>query len=251
MKIKIFLADDQYLMLESIKAILKHEPEIDIVGTAQDGHSTISQVIKLQPDLVLIDIEMPKINGIVATKYICKHMPDTRVIVLTSHKKQTYITQALKAGASGYLLKDSLIEDLKQAIHSLGGGYACVETQLLTKTINRRKKLNLVRHKKKRVYLPKYHKSIYQPAFRGQQLKIKQNYYNILVRNSVHSGVNKANLTPIFDLPSTSDILRLYQTKSQNNRLYIQPKFNRQSYLKRIIWMLIAIASFVLSVILF
>ncbi|MEN9519942.1 MAG: hypothetical protein RLZZ381_2530, partial [Cyanobacteriota bacterium] len=77
MKIKIFLADDQYLMLEGIKAILKHEPEIEIVGTARDGHSAVNQVIKLQPDLVLIDIEMPKMNGIVATKYICKHVPDT------------------------------------------------------------------------------------------------------------------------------------------------------------------------------
>jgi DNA-binding NarL/FixJ family response regulator len=237
-------------MLEGIKAILKHEPEIEIVGTAQDGHSAIAQVIKLQPDLVLIDIEMPKINGIVATKYICKHMPDTRVIVLTSHKKQSYITQALQAGASGYLLKDSLIEDLKQAIHSFGVGYSCVETQLLTKTVKRRKTVNVVQHQKKRVYLQKYHKSIYQPAFKNQRLKIKQNYNNTLVRNSVN-GINKASLAPIFDLPTTSEILRLYQTKSQNNRLYSQPKFNRQSYLKRIILMLIAIASFVLSVIIF
>jgi DNA-binding NarL/FixJ family response regulator len=250
MKIKIFLADDQYLMLESIKAILKHEPEIEIVGTAQDGHSAIAQVIKLQPDLVLIDIEMPKINGIVATKYICKHMPDTRVIVLTSHKKQSYITQALQAGASGYLLKDSLIEDLKQAIHSLGVGYACVETQLLTKTINRRKTVNLVRHQKKRVYLQKYHKSIYQPAFQSQHFKIKQNHNNILVRNSVN-GISRASLAPIFDLPTTPKILRLSPTKSPNNRFYSQPKINRQSYLKRIMLMLMAIASFILSVIIF
>ncbi|MEM6611573.1 MAG: response regulator transcription factor [Cyanobacteria bacterium P01_C01_bin.72] len=130
--IKILLADDQCLMLEGIKAILKHEPEIEIVGTAQDGQSAIAQVIKLRPDLVLIDIEMPRMNGIVATKYICENMPDTRVIVLTSHKKQSYLTQALQAGASGYLLKDTLVEDLKQAIHSLGRGYSYIEAKLLT-----------------------------------------------------------------------------------------------------------------------
>ncbi|NJK55831.1 MAG: response regulator transcription factor [Pleurocapsa sp. SU_5_0] len=166
MKIKLFLADDQYLMLEGIKAILKHEPEIEIVGTAQDGHSAINQVIKLQPDLVLIDIEMPKMNGIVATKYICQYMPDTRVIVLTSHKQPSYITQALQAGASGYLLKDSLVEDLKRTIRSLGKGYDYVEAKLSTKTVKRRPIISMIKYQKKSVYLQNITK-----AFINQPLK--------------------------------------------------------------------------------
>jgi DNA-binding NarL/FixJ family response regulator len=250
MKIKIFLADDQYLMLEGIKAILKHEPEIEIVGTAQDGHSAVTQVIKLQPDLVLIDIEMPKMNGIVATKYICKHVPDTRVIVLSSHKEQSYITEALKAGASGYLLKDSLIEDLKQAIHSSGTNYVYAEGKLLTQTVARRQTVNIVKYPKKSLYLQRYRKSIYKPALKRQRLQIKQNFSNILVRNSVN-GISKASLAPIFDSPTAQEILLLYRTKSQNRRFYHQPKFNRQRYLQRIILMLIAIASFVLSIIAF
>jgi DNA-binding NarL/FixJ family response regulator len=249
MKIKIFLADDQYLMLEGIKAILKHEPEIEIVGTARDGHSAVNQVIKLQPDLVLIDIEMPKMNGIVATKYICKHVPDTKVIVLTSHKQQSYITQAIQAGASGYLSKDSLIQDLKQAIHSVGKDYAHTEGKLLTR-IERRQRVNIVKYPKKSLYLQRYRKNIYQPALKKQPLQVKQKSSKILVRNSVN-GINKASLAPIFDSPTSQEILMLYRTKSQNYRLYRQPKFDRQRYLQRIMLMLIAIASFVISIIAF
>lgn len=248
MKIKIFLADDQYLMLEGIKAILKHEPEIEIVGTAQDGHSAVTQVIKLQPDLVLIDIEMPKMNGIVATKYICKHVPDTKVIVLTSHKKQSYITAAIQAGASGYLSKDSLIQDLKQAIHSLGTD-AGTEGNLLTQ-IERRKTVNIVNYPKRSLYLQRYRKSIYQPALKKQRLEIKQNSSKILVRNSAN-GISKASLAPIFDSPTSQEILLLDRTKFHNHQFDHQPKFNRQRYLQRIILMLIAIASFVVSVIVF
>lgn len=253
MKIKLFLADDQYLMLQGIKAILKHEPEIEIVGTAQDGQSAIDRVIELQPDLVLIDIEMPKMNGIVATKYICQYLPDTRVIVLTSHKQPSYITQALQAGASGYLLKDSLVEDLKRTIRSLGKGYDYVEAKLPTKTVKRRSTVSMIKYQKKSVYLQKYRKSIYQPALKSQRPKLKKtssNTSNILVRNSVNPVINKASLAPIF-VPATQDISLFYQSKFQNKRFYSQPQFNRQAYLKSIILMFIAIASFVLSIIIF
>ena len=108
--IKLLLADDQFLILEGIKAILEHEPEIQVVGTARDGKTAIAQAKKLRPDILLIDIEMPKMNGITATKYIRKYLPDTKVIVLTSHSSQDYLADALLAGASGYLLKDSLNE---------------------------------------------------------------------------------------------------------------------------------------------
>lgn len=170
--IKILLADDQFLMLEGIKAILEHESEIEVVGTAQDGQAAIAQVKKLQPDILLIDIEMPKMNGIVATKYICKYLPNTRVIVLTSHKSQDYIAQALLAGASGYLLKDSLIKDLKQAIYSLGSGHACAEAKILTKEVNKNRTTNVVKYQQKIIYLKKYRKSIYQPVLTAKKAQL-------------------------------------------------------------------------------
>jgi DNA-binding NarL/FixJ family response regulator len=124
MKIEILLVDDQFLILEGIKAILEPEPAIKVVGTAYDGKTAIALVKKLRPNILLIDIEMPNMNGISATKYICKYFPNTKVIVLTSHKNQDYIAEALLAGASGYLWKGNLIEDLKQEIYAFGKGYS-------------------------------------------------------------------------------------------------------------------------------
>jgi DNA-binding NarL/FixJ family response regulator len=251
MKIKIFLADDQYLMLEGIKAILKHEPEIEIVGMAQDGHTAIAQVIKLQPDLVLIDIEMPKMNGIVATKYICEHMPDTKVIVLTSHKKPSYVSEALQAGASGYLSKDTLIQDLKQAIHALGQGDCQIETKLVTPTVDRLKTTNLVRYKRKIAYIKKYRRSIYKPTRNSQRPKIRQNASRIVSSNSAHFNISRDSLNPFCNSPTAQEILMLYLEKSQTQRLLDSQKNSRHQRLKRIAWMLIAIASFILSIILF
>jgi DNA-binding NarL/FixJ family response regulator len=251
MKIKIFLADDQCLMLEGIKAILKHEPEIEIVGTAQDGHTAIAQVIKLQPDLVLIDIEMPKMNGIVATKYIREHMPDTKVIVLTSHKQPSYVSEALQAGASGYLSKDTLIQDLKQTIHTLGQGDCLIETKLVSPIVDRIKTMSIVSYNRKIAYLRKYRRSIYKPTRNSQRSKIRQNASPIVNSHSAHFDITRDSLNPFSNSPTAQEILMLYLEKSQNQRFHDSQKIIRHQQLKKIAWMLLAIASFVFSIILF
>jgi len=244
MIIKILLADDQCLMLEGIKAILKPEPEIEVVGTATDGRSAIAQVKRLQPDIALIDIEMPKMNGIAATKYICKYLPHTRVIVLTSHKSHKYITQALQAGASGYLLKDSLLKDLKQAIYSLGRGYSYIEARLLTQAINKVQTANIIKYQEKITYLKKYRKSVYKPPL-NQRVK-QPLLLKTLNRNpkSTSFGMTKANLSPIFDYPTINELL----TTPHQPRVHNLRKLNRKRYLNRIAWLLLAIAGFILSV---
>ena len=133
----------------------------------------------------------------------------------------------------------------------MGTDYARAEGKLLTQTIERKQTVNIVTPKKS-LYLQRYRKSIYQPALKKQRLQIKQNSSKILVRN-LANGISKASLAPIFDFdsPTTQEIMLLDRTKSQNCRLYRQLKFNRQRYLQRIILMLIAIASFVVSVIVF
>ena len=244
--IKILLADDQYLMLEGMKAILKQEPEIEVVGTAQDGRSAIAQVQKLQPDVVLIDIEMPRMNGIAATKYICKHSPNIRVIILTGHKNHKYVAEALQAGASGYVSKDSLLQDLKQAIYSWERSYSYVDTNLLTQAVKKIQKINptnIDRYKTKIAYLKKYQKSIYNPTLKQRQKS------NLFLQNSTSSGVTKANLAPIFgDRIGSKSNMHLRRRSSNIQNLN---EFNRRRYLRRIVWLLMAIASFVLSVIIF
>ncbi len=249
MTIKILLADDQCLMLEGIKAILKHEPEIEVVGTAQDGRSAIAQVKKLQPDVVLIDIEMPKMNGITATEYICKYMPDTRVIVLTSHKNHSYIKQALQAGASGYLLKDSLIEDLKQTIHSLSRDYSHIEAQLLTQAVNKIQTVKVIQYKKKIAYFKKYRQSVYIPNH-NKPTKHSLSFKSSNI-NHFDTGISKASLAPIFYTSTDKNVFTPDWSTQPNSEIHSSPKLHLRKHLKRIVWLLIAIASLILSVILF
>jgi len=131
--IRILLVDDQNLVQQGIKSLLAQDPELEIVGTLKDGRSAVTMIAELCPDIVLLDIEMPGMDGITATKYITRLAPDTKVIILSSHEDKKYLTQALMAGARAYLLKDSLIADLKQSIIAVNNGYSQIESRLLAK----------------------------------------------------------------------------------------------------------------------
>ena len=246
MTIEILLADDQCLMLEGIKAILKHEPEIKVIGTALDGLSAIAQVKNLQPDIVLMDIEMPKMDGIAATKYICDYLPDTRVIVLTSHDDRDYITKALEAGASGYLLKESLLEDLKRAIYSLGRGYSYIEAKLLIQAINKIQKTNVVKYQERITYLRKYRKSIYNPIVDTST----SSSFSASSARKFSSKIGKTSLAPIFQ-PTRVDVAKLSANSASNDLKPRLKKLQRRGVVRKILWLLIAISSLILSIVLF
>ena len=248
MTIEILLADDQFLILEGIKAILEPEPEIEVVGTAQDGKTAIAQVKKLRPDILLIDIEMPKMNGILATKYICKYLPNTKVIVLTSHKSQDYIAEALLAGASGYLLKGNLIKDLKQEIYSFGRGYSDIKAKLLTQTAKKNSTTNVIKYQEKIIYFKKYRKNIYKPAVNQKKQQLSRKISNIQPANP---GITKASLAPTFKPLTTKEIRATNLKISGLPSIYSSSRFNRRKYLRRIIWLLLAIFSIVLSIVIF
>src|SRR5690242_8874685 len=121
-KIRILLADDHTILRAGLKMMLNAQPDMEIVGEAQDGRQSIAEAQKLQPDVVLMDITMPDINGIEATKQIKKLLPDTRVLVLTMHEHDEYVFQALRAGASGYMLKEAAATDLITALRVIQSG---------------------------------------------------------------------------------------------------------------------------------
>ncbi|MBW4533860.1 MAG: response regulator transcription factor [Pleurocapsa minor HA4230-MV1] len=250
MTIRILLADDQFLILEGIKAILEPEPEIEIVGTAQDGQSAIALVRKLRPDILLLDIEMPKMNGILATKYICKYLPNTKIIVLTSHKSQDYIAETLLAGASGYLLKDNLIKDLKQEIYSFGRGYSSIKAKLLTRTAKKNSIANVLQYREKIIYLKKYRKNIYKPAVNQKQRCLYSK--GAVLRSRQSSNIQLANLD--ISKASLAPRSKLFTTKrirATNPKTFSLARFNRRKYLSKIIWLLLAIFSIVLSIVIF
>lgn len=134
--IRILLVDDQNLVQQGIKSLLAQDPDLEIVATLKDGRSAVSKVAELSPDIVLLDVEMPGMDGITATKYITHLAPQTKVIILSSHEDKKYLTQALMAGARAYLLKDSLLKDLKQSIIAVNNGYTQIESRLLSKILD-------------------------------------------------------------------------------------------------------------------
>ncbi len=122
MKIRILLADDHTILRAGLRMMLNAQPDFEVVGEAQDGRQAIQEAQKLQPDVILMDITMPDMNGIEATRQIKKLLPETKVLVLTMHEHDEYVFQALRAGASGYMLKEAADTDLISALRVIQNG---------------------------------------------------------------------------------------------------------------------------------
>lgn len=119
MKIKVLLCDDQAILADGVKSVLSSCPDLEVVGIASDGLKAIEFVESARPDVVLMDIRMPNMNGVIATQEIKRRRPETKVLILTTFDDSDYILNAINYGASGYLLKDTssaaLIDAIKNA----------------------------------------------------------------------------------------------------------------------------------------
>lgn len=122
MKIRILLADDHTILRAGLKMMLNAQPDMEVVGEAQDGRQAVQEAQRIQPDVILMDITMPELNGIEATKQIKRIMSDVRILVLTMHEHDEYVFQALRAGAAGYMLKEAADTELITAIHVIKSG---------------------------------------------------------------------------------------------------------------------------------
>jgi len=133
--IRILLVDDQNLICEGLKAMLSLEDDLEIIGIADNGEKAVKIVSTLQPDVVLMDMRMPVMDGKEATAIITKNYPNTKVIVLTTFDDDEYISDAISAGAKGYLLKDMPLEELVQAIKFVYRGYTQLGPGMLEKLL--------------------------------------------------------------------------------------------------------------------
>jgi len=120
--IRVLVVDDQQLIRESIASLLDIQPGISVVGTAGDGREAVDQVLTLGPDVVLMDVRMPKMDGIEALAILGHRAPDCHVVMLTTFDDEEYVVQALRAGASGYLLKDRPARELAAAVRLAHAG---------------------------------------------------------------------------------------------------------------------------------
>jgi NarL family two-component system response regulator LiaR len=133
--IRLLICDDQAIVCEGLRAILEPARHIEVVGVANNGVDAIELTRTTQPDMVLMDLKMPRMNGIQATKVICEQFPDVRVLVLTTYDEDEWVIDAIRAGAAGYVLKDTPQEDLIKAIMETMKGWSPIDPQVAGKIL--------------------------------------------------------------------------------------------------------------------
>jgi DNA-binding NarL/FixJ family response regulator len=176
--IHLLLVDDQDLIRRGLNALLTTDPELEVVGEAGNGQEAVTLVAKLKPDVVLMDVRMPVTDGVAGTREICQRFPTTKVLMLTTFDDQEYVAQALQAGASGYLLKNTPFEELTQAIHLVHKGYTQIGPGLVTKTLVQPTAIRLPKDIKAWVALSEREKDIVR--------LVAQGYNNREIAQSLH-----------------------------------------------------------------
>jgi DNA-binding NarL/FixJ family response regulator len=120
--LRVFLADDHRIVLDGLRSLLENQAGLEVVGTAASGRETVSQVQQLKPDMLIIDVTLPDLNGIDATRQITQAMPEIKVIALSVHDNLRYVSEMMKAGASGYLLKQCAYEEVALCLRIVQSG---------------------------------------------------------------------------------------------------------------------------------
>jgi two-component system response regulator NreC len=115
--ISLLLADDHTVVRQGLRTLLEADPELSVIGEASDGYQALEQVEQLKPDVLVLDLMMPGMNGMEVTRQVCSRFPHTRVVILSMHADEAYVLEALRAGALAYVLKESQAAELLRAIH--------------------------------------------------------------------------------------------------------------------------------------
>jgi len=145
MSIRIILADDHTIVRHGLNKLIQQQEDMEVIAQAADGHSAVELTRELSPDMVIMDIGMPDLNGIDATRQIIHEFPQVKVIGLSMHSGQKFVIEMLKAGASGYLLKDCALEELTTAIKTVAAGKIYLSPSITDVVVE-----NYVRHSQKK-----------------------------------------------------------------------------------------------------
>jgi two-component system, NarL family, response regulator DegU len=133
--IQILLVEDQTLMRQGLKTILDLEPGLRVIGEASDGEGGVKQALELHPDIVLMDVQMPRLNGVEATAQLVRQWPAAKVIILTTFDRDDYVYQGVRAGALGYLLKDAPANQLIETIRRVHAGEVFIQPEIASRAL--------------------------------------------------------------------------------------------------------------------
>ncbi len=136
-KIKILLAEDHVVVREGTRELIQHEDDMEVVGEAGDGEEAVTLASRTQPDVIIMDVNMPRLNGIEATKKIKAMMPQTAILILTAYDNDQYVSALLEAGAAGYLLKNIKGRELIDAVRAVHAGESVLHPKIARKVLNR------------------------------------------------------------------------------------------------------------------
>jgi two-component system, NarL family, response regulator LiaR len=135
-KIRLVLAEDHVVVRQGTKQLLQRYPDLEVVGEAADGEEAVAVVKSLQPDVAILDVRMPRMTGIEATRKIKAECPNVAILILTAHDDDEYVFALLEAGANGYLLKTAEIEELVKAIHAVNAGQPALDPLITRKVVS-------------------------------------------------------------------------------------------------------------------
>ena len=135
-KIRILLADDHAVVRQGFRRILEQEGTFQVIAEAGRGREAVRLTLELKPDIVIMDVAMPEVNGVEATRLILHNCPDCRVLMLSMHKDSVYVRESLRAGAKGYLLKDAIDQDLVAAVYAIARGESFLSPAVANTVLN-------------------------------------------------------------------------------------------------------------------